>query len=77
MIECKYSELDEGDLFTYNAPSVAYFVGDKMRYTKKDRRIYQKEKEGALQIVDARGYYIPNPTFKEFPHSSMIVFKLR
>ena len=77
MIECLYSDLKEGDLFSYNCKYVACFVGDKMKRIKGDKRIYLKEKDGgALQIVDARGYYIPNPTFKEWPFYSMKVFKV-
>lgn len=57
----KYSELKEGELFKINP--------------KNDKRVYRRDKEGSTLVVDAWGWRIVNPTFKEYPYMDMPVYR--
>lgn len=73
---CKYSDLKVGDIFSYGCKSVKSVTGWGVQTIKGDKRLYRREHEGALMIVDAYGNPCEDHGYKEYPYLSMQVFKV-
>lgn len=57
----KYCELKEGECF-------------KLNY-RNDKRVYRREKDGSVEVVDSWGGKNVNSTYKIYPYLDMIVYR--
>ena len=77
MIKCKYYEVLVGDLFSLNCPYVrtATPLGE-IHKIKGDKRVYRREKDGAIQVRDVYGDSCEARGYKVYPYYDEPVWKI-
>ncbi len=77
MKECKYCDLEIGDLFSLNCSEVkTVTAGGNIVRIKGDKRIFKKEREGASEVIDEYGHKSPMSNWRMYPYMDMPVWKV-